>query len=178
MPSGTSSEDPYGLKQSGPSLPRRRTRCGQPITSSSFLSHRPCTSNQAARRRRGRARRRGDSRETRQRGTGGTRKKEEDNDQGNSNNNNHHDDNDNNNNSRKGYRCRKAGTPTSGRKGLGTGSIFVTLSIAYWIDFRPDLTPNLDQCWELFRVYFALKLRSYLEVVWAWIFHRFLFPML
>ena len=54
----------------------------------------------------------------------------------------------------------------------------VTFSIASWIDFRPDLTPNLGLCWELFLVFLSLKLRSYLDVGLARIFRRFLFPML
>ena len=40
----------------------------------------------------------------------------------------------------------------------------------------PFLDPMLGLCWELFRVFFALKMRSYLEVVFASIFHRFRTP--
>ena len=41
----------------------------------------------------------------------------------------------------------------------------------------PFLDPNLGLCWELFRAFFSLKLRSCLTVVFSSIFYRFQTPL-
>ena len=41
----------------------------------------------------------------------------------------------------------------------------------------PFLGPMLGLCWELFRGFFDLKLRSYLKVVFSSIFHRIRAPL-
>ena len=41
----------------------------------------------------------------------------------------------------------------------------------------PFLDPMLGLCWELFGAFFALKLRSYLKVVFSSIFHRSWTPL-
>ena len=62
---------------------------------------------------------------------------------------------------------------------------FVLFSTLFFIIFLksflsrlgPFLGPMLGLCWELFRAFFALKLRSYLKVVFSSIFHRSWTPL-
>ena len=50
-------------------------------------------------------------------------------------------------------------------------------SLGLWIDFGANLTPTLSLCWELFRAFLALTLRSYLEGLFASIFDQFWTPL-
>jgi len=45
------------------------------------------------------------------------------------------------------------------------------------IHFGANLAPNLGLCWEFFLAFLALKMGSYLEVLFASIFHRFQAPL-
>ena len=55
--------------------------------------------------------------------------------------------------------------------------VFNIFSDQFFSPLGPILDPMLGLCWELFRAFFALELRSYLEVVFSSIFHRFQTPL-
>ena len=58
---------------------------------------------------------------------------------------------------------------------------FISRWLRFFIEFLmllgAILVPILTLCWKFFRSFFALKMRSYLEVVLASIFHRFWSPL-
>ena len=56
---------------------------------------------------------------------------------------------------------------------LFSKSFFNIFLMLFLSRLGPVLDPMSGLCWELFRSFFALKLRSYLQVVLASIFHRF-----